>query len=198
MSGGPGASGRMSAARFEEIYEASPDPWGYGSSEYEREKYAATLSAVGPGPYARVLEVGCSIGVFTQQLAPRCGQLVAMDFSVRAVELAGERLREQSNVELLQGTFPEQAPAGSWDVVVCSEVLYYLDRPALMLAVQWLHRQLTSGARVVVVSWRGEGKTEPLRGDWVHDLLRTRLARWHVLDGRHPGYRLDRFDGHER
>jgi hypothetical protein len=40
--------------------------------------------------------------------------------------------------------------------------------------------------------------SEPLRGDWAHDRLLTELQGWHVLDGRRPGYRLDRFDGHGR
>ena len=99
---------------------------------------------------------------------------------------------------VMQATFPEQAPAGDWDLVVCSEILYYLDLRGLRRAVRWLRRQLDRGARVVAVSWRGEGKTEPLRGDWVHDMLRVELASWHSLDDRRPGYRLDRFDGHGR
>jgi predicted TPR repeat methyltransferase len=191
-------SARISAERFEEIYRASPDPWNYTSSEYEREKYAATLAAAGPGPYARALEVGCSIGVFTELLAPHCEQLVAMDFSSRALALAAERVGDIDGVELIHGAFPEQAPEGPWDLVVCSEVLYYLDRPALATAVEWLAEELAVGAVVVVVSWRGNGETEPLRGDWVHDLLRTELLGWHALEVSQPGYRLDRFDGHGR
>lgn len=187
---------RTPSERFDALYEASSDPWSYDSSEYEREKYAATLDAVGPAPHGRVLEVGCSIGAFTELLAPRCGKLVAIDFSARAVELAQARVGGLPNVEVIQGSFPEQAPEGRWDVVVCSEVLYYLDRPTFMQAVRWLHRSLQGGTRVVAVSWRGEGTSEPLHGDWVHDLLRTELRNWHALDGRRPGYRLDRFDGH--
>ena len=36
------------AARFDELYERSADPWSYESSDYEREKYASTLAAL-PG-----------------------------------------------------------------------------------------------------------------------------------------------------
>lgn len=183
-----------SVERFEALYEASPDPWNYASSDYEREKYAATLAAIGPGPFARALEVGCSIGVFTELLAPRCERLVAMDFAPSALALAEERLGERADVELLCGSFPEQAPAGRWDLVVCSEILYYLQRPALREAIAWLEQALSEGTRVVVVSWRGPGETEPLRGDWVHDKLQTRLGPWHDLDARRPSYRLDRFE----
>jgi len=186
---------RTPPERFEAIYEASADPWNYTSSEYESEKYAATLAAIGPGPFSRALEVGCSIGVFTELLAPRCKQLVGMDYSTKALELAAGRVGDRSAVELVPGAFPEQVPGGEWDLIVCSEVLYYLDHLALGDAVRWLHRQLSSGARVVAVSWRGPGETEPLQGDWVHDVLAAELAQWHALDAGQAGYRLDRFDG---
>src|SRR5579859_4769288 len=64
--------GAMSAAQFEARYRADPDPWGYTSSPYEREKYRATLSACGGGPFEHGLELGGSIGVFSELLAPRC------------------------------------------------------------------------------------------------------------------------------
>jgi SAM-dependent methyltransferase len=186
---------RFSRERFDRLYERSDDPWGYVTSGYERDKYAATIAALPPRPLGRVLEVGCSIGVFTALLAPRCRRLVAIDFSARAIELARERLRGQPRVELVRASFPEQAPAGPWDLVVCSEVLYYLDADTFARALDWLAAQLAGGASVLAVSWRGEGRDEPMRGDEAHELMHGRLAGWHALDARRPGYRLDRFDG---
>ena len=60
---------RMTLADFEARYAAQGDPWGYTESEYEQRKYAATLAACGPGPFACALELGGSIGVFSAQLA---------------------------------------------------------------------------------------------------------------------------------
>lgn len=189
---------RATAESFERLYAANPDPWDYDSSEYERGKYAATLAALDGRMYRRGLEVGCSIGAFTELLARRCESLSALDFSTRAVALARGRLREQTHVEILEASFPEQAPAGSWDLVVCSEVLYYLDRQTLERATGWLRERLLEGTTVLAVDWRGPTTTEPHDGDEVHDLLRERLAPWHALEGRQPGYRLDRFDGDAR
>jgi len=185
----------MGAERFERIYEASVDPWDYRTSAYEREKYADTMAALPARPIGSALELGCSIGVFTTQLAACCKQVLALDFAPRALALARERVGELENVQLLQASFPEQAPPGPWDLVLCSEILYYLDEQALLRATRWLAGQLQTGASVVAVSWRGKGHEEPLRGDETHDLLARELARWHVLDARRPGYRLDRFDG---
>ena len=188
--------GSARAERFERLYETSPAPWHYRSSEYERKKYGATLAALGSGTYRRALEIGCSIGVFTELLAPRCERLVAIDFSSRALALAREQLSDLANVEILQRAFPEEVPAGTWDLVVCSEVLYYLDFAGLTQAMPWLHEQLAGGATVIAVSWRGgQGESETFGGDDVHDLMRIDLSRWHAFDGRRPGYRLDRFCG---
>jgi predicted TPR repeat methyltransferase len=186
-------SGR--AARFEGIYARSADPWSYETSDYEREKYASTLAALPSGRIATALELGCSIGVFTERLAAHCEHVLAIDFSARALQFARTRLDGLDNVELRLASFPEQAPDGTWQLVLCSEVLYYLQAPALEQSIVWLSEQLRSGACVLAVSWRGEGADEPFLGDDVHDRLGRELARWHALDGRREGYRLDRFDG---
>ncbi len=180
---------------FERLYHDSPDPWGYLTSDYERKKYAATLAALPKPSHGLCLEVGCSIGVLTGLLAARCEHLVAIDFSLGALQLARQNLQGVSNVDLLRAGFPEETPPGSWDLIVCSEILYYLRPQAFDEAVGWIETQLTYGASVVAVSWRGVGHEEPLLGDEVHDRLARQLADWHALDARQDGYRLDRFDG---
>lgn len=187
---------RTDAAHFERLYERSPDPWGYRSSEYERHKYANTLAALPQPTYGLALEVGCSIGVFTGLLAARCEHVVAVDFSLRALQLARRNLLGTRNVDLTPASFPGDTPPGSWDLVVCSEILYYLEQPALEEAIGWIKAQLEYGTCVLTVSWRGQANGEPLRGDDVHDRLAADLAAWHALDRRDVGYRLDRFDGH--
>jgi SAM-dependent methyltransferase len=181
--------------RFERLYHESPDPWRYRTSGYERDKYAATLMALPKRSHGLCLEVGCSIGVFTSLLAARCEHVVAIDFSLGALQLAGRHLQGVRNVDLLRASFPDETPPGSWDLIVCSEILYYLHRPALDEAVGWIKTQLLYGASVLAVSWRGVGREEPLLGDEVHDRLAVELASWHALDARRDGYRLDRFDG---
>jgi SAM-dependent methyltransferase len=186
----------MSAAqRFERLYRSGSDPWSYRTSSYEQEKYRATLEALPAGPHRLCLEVGCSIGIFTGLLARRCQHVVAIDFSLSALKLARRHLEGTGNVDLLRASFPEQTPPGAWDVVVCSEILYYLQPRDFEQAIGWIRTQLGHGASVLAVSWRGVGRDEPLLGDAVHDRLGRELAAWHVLDGRSDGYRLDRFDG---
>jgi hypothetical protein len=63
---------------FKGMYATESDPWQFATSAYERDKYAATLAALPRSRYASALEVGCSIGVFTHQLCPRCDTLLGL------------------------------------------------------------------------------------------------------------------------
>src|SRR5579859_5981551 len=83
---------RVAASFFEDLYERSEDPWSFATSEYERQKYAHTLSSLGARRFARALECGCSIGVFTELLASATEELVAIDVSERALARARRRL----------------------------------------------------------------------------------------------------------
>jgi SAM-dependent methyltransferase len=186
---------RIEAPAFEDLYERFEDPWSFATCDYERQKYVHTLSSLGALQFGRALEIGCSIGVFTEMLASVTGELVAIDVSERALERARRRLHGRPGVRFARASFPEEVPAGPWDLLVCSEVLYYLDRDAFRLAVSRLRKCLEAGATVLAVHWRAATRTYPLLGDEVHDHLVATLGGWHALDDRRPQYRLDRFEG---
>ncbi|MER8483095.1 trifunctional glycosyltransferase/class I SAM-dependent methyltransferase/polysaccharide deacetylase [Mesorhizobium sp. M1322] len=107
-------------------YFATEDPWNYGSS-YEQEKYERQLEILPAGPIGRALELACAEGHFTRQLAPRVGHLTATDISAVAIERARARCSDQPNVEFGVLDFCADTLPGEMDLIVCSEVLYYLD-----------------------------------------------------------------------
>jgi SAM-dependent methyltransferase len=154
----------LPARYFVELYASNPDPWRFTSSDYEREKYAATLRALPRARYARALEVGCSIGVFTRELGQRCSGLVALDVAPSAIEAARERCADLPRIDFLVGAVPEVWPEGRFDLIVLSEVLYFLDRDDLARLAAKVGRSLTSGGECVLVHWTGE-TDYPLSGD---------------------------------
>ncbi|PBB88279.1 glycosyltransferase [Mesorhizobium sp. WSM3876] len=107
-------------------YFATEDPWNYGSS-YEQEKYERQLEILPAGRIARALELACAEGHFTRQLAPRVGHLTATDISSVAIGRARARCSDQPNVEFGVLDFSADTLPGEMDLIVCSEVLYYLD-----------------------------------------------------------------------
>ena len=187
---------RLGREYFEDLYEASPDPWGFETSPYERRKYERTLSALAPRPrrYHRALEVGCSIGVFTAMLAPLCEELLAVDVSEKAVVVAKERLNNLPHVSVERLTLPEETPEGPFDLIVASEVLYYWPKGVMLAALRRFEEVLTPGGVLLAVHWRKETKTYPLQGDEVHELLlrHTRLTNTTTIV--EPEYRLDLFE----
>jgi hypothetical protein len=163
----------MTLADFESLYRHSADPWGYRSRAYEREKYQATLDACGRGPFACALELGASIGVFSALLAPRCKQLTTIDGAPTAVRAAVRLLRGNSSVRILLGRIPDALPTTAADLVVASEILYYLDQDELSATLTSLAGILSGGARLVAVHWRPTGPDRPASAETVHAALRA-------------------------
>jgi SAM-dependent methyltransferase len=193
----PERARRLDAAYFDELYLRQRDPWGFETSPYERRKYLHTLAAIGPSTrrVGRALEVGCSIGVFTERLSRRCDELLAVDASIHAVERARERLRDAGNVRVERRELPEELPAGPWDLIVCSEVLYYWDAELLRATLPALVAELAEGGSLLAVHWRPETQSYPLLGDEVHDLLARDLGELvHARSATRSTYRLDRWD----
>ena len=188
---------RLGREYFEDLYEVSPDPWGFETSPYERRKYERTLSALAPRPrrYHRALEVGCSIGVFTAMLAPLCEELLAVDVSEKAVAVAKERLKNFPHVRVQRLTLPEETPQGPFDLVVASEVLYYWPEDVMLAALRRFEEVLTPGGVLLAVHWRKETKTYPLQGDEVHELLLRNTRLTNTTTAVEPEYRLDLFEG---
>lgn len=188
---------RLPACYFDELYAARQDPWAFESSRYERDKYEATLAALGPPErrFTRAFEAGCSIGVFTELLAPRCHELLAVDLSPLAVDRARARLDGQHNVRIERSALPEELPAGPFDLVVCSEILYYWSADLLVDVMDDLRGLLARGGSLVAVHWRPSTRDYPQRGDEVHDLLQDALGDLvHAASVTEPRYRLDRWD----
>jgi len=173
---------RTPDAYFEQMYAADPDPWGYETRWYERRKYALTIAALPREHYRRAFEPGCSLGVLTELLAPRCDALVALELLPNVAAKARARARSAEQVAVEVGRIPEDWPAGTFDLVVLSEVLYYLDEDGVAEVLAKLDDSLAPSGHVIAVHWRGE-TDYPLAGDRVHELLDRhagldRLARY--------------------
>jgi SAM-dependent methyltransferase len=185
----------MSVEYFDALYGADPDPWDMEASPYERGKYVATVAALEGRRFRRGLEVGCSIGLLTAALAGVCDDLVAVDAAERAVAAARARLAGAPGVRVERTSVPDGTPAGPFDLIVCSEVLYYWEAPLLADVARDLSARLAPGGSLLAVHWRGPVRHYPQGGDDVHDMLPSVLPGLGVAYSRTtPRYRLDRLD----
>jgi SAM-dependent methyltransferase len=161
---------------FEELYRRRDDPWRFETRWYEERKRALTVAALPRHRYLNVLELGCATGLLTGQLADRADALLAIDISQGAVDLASARLVDRGHVRIERADLRDGLPAGSFDLVVVSEVAYYLARDEVSALADGIRDRLASSADVVLCHWRWPVEDYPLTGDEVHDILRSRLG----------------------
>ncbi len=103
-------------AVFDRMYSENIDPWGYETSAYEAEKYALSLSLLDGRRFPRGVEIGCSIGVLSEQIARRCDYFLGVDAAEAALVRA--RSRGVANAEFRRAVLPREWPCGACDLIV--------------------------------------------------------------------------------
>ncbi len=158
----------VQSSYFDAVYDRRDDPWGLETRWYEARKRALTLASLPHHRYASIFEIGCSIGVLTEQLASRCDRLHAVDIAAAAVERARARLAGAPHVSIERSDVKSDYPAGPFDLVVMSEVGYYFALPALRKLFGLIGASLTVDGSVVLCHWRHPVDDHSLSGDEVH------------------------------
>lgn len=156
---------------FTECYAASPDPYGLADRWYEARKYALTAALLPRERYGAAFEPGCSIGVLTAQLGARCDSLLACDAVDSAVASASSRTANLPGVRVERRLIPRDWPAGEFDLIVFSEILYYFGDPDLDRVLRLGSRALRPDGHLVAVHWRHPAPGHPRTGDQAHRAL---------------------------
>jgi len=161
--------------------------WNFAAPA-EQERYGRVLAAVanqrGAGSWGEVLEVGCSEGLFTTELAARCASVTACDISPVALARAAERLAQYPHVQLRQLNLPRDSISGMFDVVFGMDITEFVHgRGNLRRLTSKLAATLRAGGLLVM---------NPLR--LPPNLERAWWARWLVEGGTHY---VDFVDGRE-
>ncbi|MHA6765212.1 methyltransferase domain-containing protein [Streptacidiphilus sp. PAMC 29251] len=156
---------------FEAMYQDTDDPWHLGERWYEQRKYALTAAALPRARYRSGFEPACSVGALSVLLAARCDRLLSCDRSPRAVAAATARLAGQPQARVEHRLLPQQWPAGSFDLIVLSEFLYYLDPAGVERVLDLAVRALEPGGTLAAVHWRHPVPDHSQTGDAVHRQL---------------------------
>ncbi|BBZ74021.1 SAM-dependent methyltransferase [Mycobacterium paraseoulense] len=190
-------SPRLPDAYFDQMYVGTDDPWQLSTRWYEQRKYAITLAMLPARRYRHAFEPGCSIGTLTAELARRCDHVTAVDVADAALRGADARLRAagcRDRVTLIRSSLDAAWPAGPFDLLVLSEVAYYLTAETLAAALRRECPRLLPGATIVAAHWRHDVADYPLSGDAAHDIIArtpglTSLGRY-----RDPDVVVEAFD----
>jgi len=174
VDAGGSTPSHVGAAHFEQSYSRRDDPWGVTTRWYERRKRALGLASLPDERYGSAFEIGCSIGVLTEQLAERCDELLAVDLSETAVARAHDRVGANPHVRIEQLDAAAAYPDETFDLVVLSEVGYYLSPDTLETLLDHLEASLEPGGTVLACHWRHDAHDFLQSGDDVHAALDRR------------------------
>ncbi|MCS5722299.1 bifunctional PIG-L family deacetylase/class I SAM-dependent methyltransferase [Herbiconiux sp. CPCC 203407] len=188
--------GGVAADYFDRLHAAADDPWGFESRWYEERKRALLVAALPARRYGTVLEVGCSTGVLSAVLLGRTtDRFVGVDVSEVALERArthaaaagfaevsaaapatgaGATPTSTPSAEFRRLQVPAEWPEGRFDLVVVSEVGYYLDAPDLAGLIDRILDTLTESGAVAVCHWRHPVTGRATSGDDVHAAFASR------------------------
>ncbi|WP_258374312.1 class I SAM-dependent methyltransferase [Curtobacterium sp. MCBD17_032] len=131
-----------------------------------------TLAALPRRRWRSALELGCATGVLTAALTERADVVLGTDISAAPLERA--RLRAPA-ARFVQAAMPAEWPSGRWDLVVVSEVGYYLSPADLDATVDRVLASLDDDGVLLACHWRHPDDDAVSDGDTVDAQL---AARW--------------------
>lgn len=166
---------------FDALYHENDDPWDYQNRWYEARKRNICLSLLLKQQHQNVLEIGCSNGVFSQQLAMRSQKLTCIDANSKAIALARARLAALKHVQVIQQRIPTQFPQGQYDLIVIGEILYYLNSAEIEQCLRKIEAVLTDQGSLLCCHWKYPIDGFHLDGSQVHDFLKANIHFKHYL-----------------
>ncbi len=180
------AVSRVDADHLERLYADTDDPWQFRTSAYETAKFAATREALARPRYRSALEVGCGNGELARRLAPLCDSYHGVDAVERALVAARRAVPAGTFSRMM---LPARLPEGAHDLIVLSEILYFLDAEGIAalareIDARWLDADL------LCVTWLGPSGN-PLQGEEAFRLFRSASKRDFRRAAATPHYRID-------
>jgi DNA-binding transcriptional ArsR family regulator/ubiquinone/menaquinone biosynthesis C-methylase UbiE len=124
----------------------------------EADVEAAILAAAGPGPFARLIDLGSGSGRMLTLFGARSKSALGLDLSQQMLNIARVQTAEAglTQCELRHGDiFSTRLPTGEADLVIVHQVLHYLSDPAA--AVTEAARLVAPGGRLLIVDFAPHG-----------------------------------------
>ncbi len=154
---------------LDRLHQEEQDPWGAETRWYEQRKRDLLLAMLPRERFVHTLEVGSSTGALAEALSERSERVLAVDRSTAALAAARARFQADDRVTVLELDVPHEWPHDlTFDLVVVSEVGYFLSPAELDLLVHRIAGSLAPDGVLVLCHWRHEVEGWVLGADDVH------------------------------
>ncbi|MDO4917691.1 MAG: PIG-L family deacetylase [Rothia sp. (in: high G+C Gram-positive bacteria)] len=157
-----------SAKIFDAVHRRKSDPWDLFTSPYEIDKRQNFIDALSSAQPHRTLEIGCSSGALSLALSNISAQVVAVDSSAQALQVARQNTASATTIDFQQLIIPQQWPEGTFDLFVLSETGFYFSHEQLSRVFDLMEHSSAPDFRVALCHWRGEINDWPLDAQQVH------------------------------
>jgi LmbE family N-acetylglucosaminyl deacetylase len=167
-------------SHFDAMFQKSSDPWGYDSVAYEADRFRRTIAALDGKHFESALELGCANGALTAQLINCCTTLVATDTAQAALDAARKRLSGRNGVDFRLGKLPDDLPEGRYDLIVLSDMLYYLGLQGVVRLMALLQTRAKPVCRIVMTNYLGETDCA-LSGEMAAEIALAHASGWAIV-----------------
>jgi SAM-dependent methyltransferase len=166
------------------------------SDWYERRKRGLLLASLPRERYRHGFEPGCGNGETTVRLLARCDRLCAVDFSDQAVQLCGLRTQAARGDRLALQALPlptrwPAVPEAGFDLIVVSELAYYLDDEAWALFRRRCLDSLCPGGHLAMCHWRHDAPDRRQTTEALHQGMAASPCLATLLSHAEPDFQLD-------
>lgn len=135
---------RVVIRKYFDIKYRTKDPYGVQTQRLG-DRYCDMLALIGNMKFGRGLDVGCGEGVFSKMLLNVCEQVDGIDISRSAIERASSKYRTYPSLRFSVTDIVKADFDSKYDLIVCAEVLYYLNRRQLKKLVSRIPGWLCEG-----------------------------------------------------
>ena len=157
----------VSGRRFAQVMGPGGADWLVRPERIEEEEPDKALDAIGLELGQTIADLGAGVGYMTWRMAKRVGPqgtVYGQDIQPYMLEQLQKNMRERgiTNVKtILGGLTDPKLPAASLDLLLMVDVYHEFSEPQKML--RGIHEALKPGGRLVLIEYRGEDPTVPIR-----------------------------------
>ncbi len=159
---------------FNRIYSDEEDPWAIGAADSDRYALYRRLIRERKPAGVSVLDIGCGFGAFLAHFRGDFRRLDGVDCSAVAIEKGRRRF---PFIRFAQGSADDvgrvEGLAPRYDLIVFSDVIYYLDESGRNESLRWIADHLADDGVSFIAAWCPGG--EYLEPDELERLVRRHM-----------------------